>query len=32
VLVIGFMLVEPAGMRGFWLRLRRYFESWRFRY
>jgi branched-chain amino acid transport system permease protein len=32
VLVIGVMLVEPAGMTGLWLRLRRYFESWPFRY
>ena len=32
VLVIGFMLVEPMGLRGVWLRIRRYFASWPFRY
>jgi branched-chain amino acid transport system permease protein len=32
LLVIGFMLVEPAGLRGLWLRVRRYFGSWPFRY
>lgn len=32
LLVIAFMLVEPAGLRGLWLRVRRYFASWPFRY
>ena len=32
VLVIGFMLVEPAGLRGVWLRVKRYFGSWPVRY
>ena len=32
VLVIGFMLVEPAGLHGVWLNIRRYFASWPFRY
>jgi branched-chain amino acid transport system permease protein len=32
VLVIGFMLLEPNGLRGVWLRVRRYFASWPFRY
>ena len=32
LLVIGFMLVEPDGLRGIWLRLKRYFQSWPFRY
>jgi branched-chain amino acid transport system permease protein len=32
VLVIGFMLVEPTGLRGVWLRVKRYFGSWPFRY
>lgn len=32
ILVIGFMLVEPAGLRGLWLRMKRYFASWPFRY
>ncbi len=32
LLVIGFMLIEPTGLRGVWLRLRRYFAAWPFRY
>lgn len=32
VLVIGFMVVEPTGLRGVWLRVKRYFMSWPFRY
>ncbi len=32
ILVIGFMLVEPMGLRGVWLRIKRYFASWPFRY
>jgi branched-chain amino acid transport system permease protein len=32
ILVIGFMLVEPAGLNGVWLRIKRYFASWPFRY
>jgi branched-chain amino acid transport system permease protein len=32
ILVIGFMLVEPTGLRGLWVKLRRYFATWPFRY
>jgi branched-chain amino acid transport system permease protein len=32
VLVIAFMLLEPSGLRGVWLRVKRYFASWPFRY
>lgn len=32
LLVIGFMLVEPTGLRGLWVRLKRYFAAWPFRY
>ena len=32
ILVIGFMLVEPAGLRGVWMNVKRYFASWPFRY
>ena len=32
VLVIGFMLLEPAGLRGLWMRVLRYFATWPFRY
>jgi len=32
VLVIGFMLVEPTGLRGLWVKLKRYFATWPFRY
>jgi branched-chain amino acid transport system permease protein len=32
VLVIGFMLVEPTGLRGIWLSVKRYFANWPFRY
>ncbi len=31
-LVIGFMLVEPTGLRGLWVKLKRYFTTWPFRY
>jgi branched-chain amino acid transport system permease protein len=32
ILVIAFMLVEPTGLRGLWMKVRRYFASWPFRY
>jgi branched-chain amino acid transport system permease protein len=32
VLVIGFMLIEPTGLRGLWVKLKRYFATWPFRY
>lgn len=32
ILVIVFMLVDPAGMRGLWIRVKHYFASWPFRY
>jgi branched-chain amino acid transport system permease protein len=32
VLVIGFMLLEPTGLRGIWMKVKRYFASWPFRY
>jgi branched-chain amino acid transport system permease protein len=32
VLVIAFMLIEPAGLRGMWMSVRRYFAAWPFRY
>ncbi|HUH05667.1 MAG TPA: branched-chain amino acid ABC transporter permease [Kofleriaceae bacterium] len=31
-LVIGFLLVEPLGLLGVWLRIKRYFMAWPFRY
>jgi branched-chain amino acid transport system permease protein len=32
VLVVGFLLVEPLGLFGIWLRIKRYFVAWPFRY
>ncbi len=32
LLVIGFMLLEPTGLRGVWMKVKRYFASWPFRY
>lgn len=32
VLVIGFLLFEPLGLVGIWLRIKRYFMAWPFRY
>jgi branched-chain amino acid transport system permease protein len=32
VLVIGFMLIEPTGLRGIWVKVRQYFSGWPFRY
>jgi branched-chain amino acid transport system permease protein len=31
-LVIGFLVVEPLGLFGIWLRIKRYFMAWPFRY
>jgi branched-chain amino acid transport system permease protein len=32
LLVIGFLIVEPLGLFGIWLRIKRYFMAWPFRY
>lgn len=32
VLVIGFLLFDPLGLLGIWLRIKRYFLGWPFRY
>lgn len=32
VLVIGVLVIEPLGLFGFWLRIKRYFMTWPFRY
>jgi branched-chain amino acid transport system permease protein len=32
LLVIGVLLVEPLGLLGIWLRIKRYFMAWPFRY
>ncbi len=32
LLVIGFLVVEPLGLFGIWLRIKRYFAAWPFRY
>lgn len=32
ILVIGVLVIEPLGLFGFWLRLKRYFLTWPFRY
>jgi len=32
LLVIGFLVVEPFGLYGIWLRVKRYFMAWPFRY
>jgi len=32
VIVCGFLLLEPLGLAGLWLRVRTYFASWPFRY
>ena len=32
VLVIGVLVIEPLGLFGFWLRIKRYFITWPFRY
>jgi len=32
VLVIAFLIVEPLGLFGIWLRIKRYFMAWPFRY
>ena len=32
VLVIGVLVIEPLGLLGLWLRIKRYFAAWPFRY
>jgi len=32
VLVIAFMLIEPTGLRGLWVKVRQDFANWPFRY
>ena len=32
MLVIGFLVFEPLGLYGIWLRIKRYFMAWPFRY
>lgn len=32
ILVIGVLVIEPLGLFGFWLRIKRYFITWPFRY
>ena len=32
VIVCGFLLFEPRGLLGIWLRIKRYFQTWPFRY
>lgn len=32
ILVIGFLIIEPLGLFGIWLRVKRYFIAWPFRY
>ncbi len=32
VIVMTFMAFEPAGIFGVWLRIKRYFAAWPFRY
>ena len=32
VLVIGFLVFEPLGLLGIWLKIKRYFQTWPFRY
>jgi len=32
ILVIGFLIIEPLGIFGIWLRIKRYFMAWPFRY
>lgn len=32
LLVIGFLVLEPLGLYGIWLRIKRYFMAWPFRY
>lgn len=32
LLVIGFLIFEPLGLMGIWLRIKRYFQTWPFRH
>jgi branched-chain amino acid transport system permease protein len=32
LLIVGFLVAEPAGLAGIWARLRVYFRSWPFSY
>ena len=32
LIVGGFLIFEPLGMLGIWLRIKRYFMAWPFRY
>ena len=32
LVVIGFLVVEPLGLFGLWLRIKRFFMAWPFRY
>ena len=32
ILVIGVLVIEPLGLLGIWLRIKRYFLAWPFRY
>ncbi len=32
ILVIGFLVIEPLGLFGIWLRIKRYFMAWPFKY
>jgi branched-chain amino acid transport system permease protein len=31
-LIIAFLLFEPRGLSGIWLRVKRYFQAWPFSY
>ena len=32
LIVCGFLVFEPLGLFGIWLRIKRYFAAWPFRY
>jgi branched-chain amino acid transport system permease protein len=32
ILVVAFLVIEPLGLHGIYLRLKRYFAAWPFRY
>jgi branched-chain amino acid transport system permease protein len=32
LVIIGFLLIEPAGLFGIWIRIKRYFQAWPFTY
>jgi branched-chain amino acid transport system permease protein len=32
LVVVGFLIFEPLGLLGFWLRVKRYFLAWPFKY